>query len=77
VFFDNTNDPLLSSGASTLVDVSVSLEHPPSGWQADISVRNLTDESVIADALNLGQYGFIQRTYAPPRAVYLTVRKRL
>ncbi|WP_397405226.1 TonB-dependent receptor [Phenylobacterium sp.] len=77
VFFDNTNDPLLSSGASTLVDVSVSLEHPPSGLQADISVRNLTDESVIADALNLGQYGFIQRTYAPPRAVYLTVRKRL
>lgn len=76
VFFDNTNDLLLSSDANTVVDVSLSLEHQQSGLLADLSVRNLTDEPVIADALNLGQYGFVQRTYAPPRAVYFTLRKR-
>ena len=75
IFFDNTSDPLLSSSANTLVDVSLSLEHQPSGLKADVSVRNLTDEPVIADALNIGQYGFIQRSYAPPRAFYLTIRK--
>ncbi len=75
-FFDNTNDPLLSSGANTLVDVNLSVDHQPSGLQAGLSVSNLTDEPVIADALNLAQYGFIQRTYAPPRAFYLTVRKQ-
>jgi outer membrane receptor protein involved in Fe transport len=58
------------------VDVALLLEHQQSGLLADLSVRNLTDEPVIADALNLGQYGFVQRTYAPPRAVYFTLRKR-
>ena len=76
IFFDNTNDPLLSSGPTTLVAVSSSIEHQPSGLQAEASVQNLTDEPVIADALNLGQYGFIQRTYAQRRAFYLTLRKR-
>lgn len=74
IFFDNTNDPLLQSDARTLVDAAVTIGHVRSGVSASFAVRNLTDEIVVSDALPITNYGFIQRTFAPPRAFFFTVR---
>jgi outer membrane receptor protein involved in Fe transport len=74
IFFDNTNDPLLRSDARTLVDAAVTIGHARSGVSATFAVRNLTDEVVVSDALPITNYGFIQRTFAPPRAFFFTVR---
>ena len=74
IFFDNTNDPLLESDARTMVDAALTLGHSRSGLSATLAVRNLTDEVVVADALPITNYGFIQRTFAPPRAILFTVK---
>jgi len=74
IFFDNTNDPLLQSNERTLVDAAVTVGHTRSGVSATFAVRNLTDEVVVSDALPITNYGFIQRTFAPPRAFFFTVR---
>jgi iron complex outermembrane receptor protein len=74
IFFDNTNDPLLQSNARTLVDAAITVGHTRSGVSATFAVRNLTDEVVVSDALPITNYGFIQRTFAPPRAFFFTVR---
>uniref|UniRef100_UPI00286CF8AB TonB-dependent receptor domain-containing protein n=1 Tax=Brevundimonas sp. TaxID=1871086 RepID=UPI00286CF8AB len=74
IFFDNTNDPLLESQSRTIVDAALTLGHTRSGLSATLAVRNLTDEVVVSDALPITNYGFIQRTFAPPRAILFTVR---
>ena len=74
IFFDNTNDPLLQSDARTLVDAALTLGKVSSAWSVTLAVRNLTDEVVVSDALAIANYGFIQRTYAPPRAVILNLK---
>lgn len=74
IFFNNTNDPLLQSDARTLLDAALTLGHTPSQVSATLAVRNMTDEAVVSDALAITNYGFIQRTYAPPRAIFFTVK---
>jgi iron complex outermembrane receptor protein len=77
IFFDNTNDPLLQSDGRTLVNAAVTLGHVRTGVSATLAVRNLTDEVVVSDALPITNYGFIQRTLEPPRAVFFTVRSAI
>jgi outer membrane receptor protein involved in Fe transport len=74
IFFNNTNDPLLQSDARTLVDAALTLGHTQSRMSATLAVRNMTDETVVSDALAITNYGFIQRTYAPPRAIFFNVK---
>ena len=75
IFFDNTNNPLLSSPASQTLAASVSLEDKASNWQFEVSGRNLTNERVLVAALSIANYGFIQQTFGPPRAVQVTLSK--
>jgi iron complex outermembrane receptor protein len=77
IFFDNSNDALLKSKDATLTDMTFNLEHRPAQVTVSVSVRNLTNEAVVVDALNIAEYGFIQQTYAPPRTVFVELRKRL
>lgn len=74
IFFDNSNDPLLQSDARTLVNAALTLAQTRSGVTVVLAVRNLTNEVVISDALAIANYGFIQRTYAPPRSVMFTLK---
>ena len=76
IFFDNTNNSLLRSDDATLTDLTLELEHTPGEIAVSIAIRNLTNEAVIADALLIAEYGFIQRTYAEPRTVYVQIRKQ-
>ncbi|MEM1390419.1 MAG: TonB-dependent receptor [Pseudomonadota bacterium] len=75
IFFDNTNDPLISSDGRTLFDAYATLIDEPTGLAFTLSVRNLTDEEEIADVLNIQEFGFLQQTYGPPRQVLFQIRK--
>lgn len=75
IFFDSANSPLLSSPAADLLDARLSLSDPRTGLSASVQISNVTDEAVIVDAINIGEYGLIQRTYGAPRQVRVQVSK--
>ena len=75
IFFDNTNNPLIGSPSSQTLAAAFRVEDMSSGWQFEVSGRNLLNEHNVAAALNIAEYGFIQQTYAPPRSVQATVTK--
>jgi hypothetical protein len=40
-----------------------------------VEIRTLLDEAVVAAALKIAAYGFIQQTYAPPRSLTATITR--
>lgn len=72
IYFDNTNSPLLRSPSSETLAASFSLEDVERRWRIEISGRNLTDQRTLIAALNIANYGFVQQTFAPPRAVQVS-----
>lgn len=75
IFFDNTNNPLLSSPSSETLAASVSLEDRQGNWRLEVSGRNLANERILVAALSIANYGFIQQTFGAPRAVQVTLSK--
>jgi iron complex outermembrane receptor protein len=75
IFFDSSNSALLSSPQRTLFDARLVLTQNSKGWALALEGSNLTDETVLVDALNIAEYGLIQQTYNTPRQVFVSVSK--
>ena len=75
IFFDNTNNPLIASDARTLIDARFALTDNQLNISYELSARNLTNQKVLVDVLNIAEYGFLQQSYEPPRSIVLTVTK--
>jgi iron complex outermembrane recepter protein len=73
VFFDNTNDALMSSPETETFAASINLEDQTSGWRLGLSGENLTNERTLIAALNIANYGFIQQTFARPKRLQVTL----
>lgn len=76
VSFDTTNSPLLRSAARTRVDGRIGLTWADTGLSLTLEATNIGDEAELVDALNIAEYGLIQQTYAPPRAVTVRLAKQ-
>jgi iron complex outermembrane receptor protein len=73
-FLEGTNSDVSFQRAYAVGNASVSLTSPDERWQGSVWVKNFTNSKYKVYNLDLGQLGFVEQMYAPPRQFGGTLR---
>jgi iron complex outermembrane receptor protein len=76
VFFDLSNNPLLTQGGNTIVNARVTLESDQSTWSLALWGKNLNDKKYFVDGFDNSAYGYYGFPVGEPRAYGLTLTKK-